>query len=57
MSSTPEPNPQVKALAKEAAAKIKDLTVAHEAQIEAIYLNFRTKAEAAKANPSKGEEL
>jgi hypothetical protein len=53
-----EPNPQVRALAKEAAAKIKALTVAHQTQIETIYTDFRAKAKAAKANPSnKGEEL
>jgi tRNA(Met) C34 N-acetyltransferase TmcA len=34
-------NPKVKALAREAAIKIKGLTVAHQTQIEAIYQEFR----------------
>jgi hypothetical protein len=34
-------NPRIKALASEAAVKIKALTVAHQTQIEAIYRDFR----------------
>jgi len=34
-------NPKVRALASEAALKIKALTVAHQTQIEAIYRDFR----------------
>jgi phage shock protein A len=34
-------NPRIKLLAREAALKIKTLTVAHQTQIEAIYQEFR----------------
>lgn len=37
-------DPRIKQLAREAAAEIKTLTVAHESQITAIYQQFRQKA-------------
>ena len=37
-------NPKVKALANQAAVKIKALTVAHQTQIAAIYQEFREQA-------------
>jgi hypothetical protein len=37
-------DPRIKALASEAAGKIKALTVAHQTQIEAIYQDFREQA-------------
>jgi hypothetical protein len=37
-------NPRIKALANEAAGKIKALTDIHQTQIEAIYQEFREKA-------------
>lgn len=37
-------DPRIKALASEAAVKIKALTVAHQTQIEAIYQEFREQA-------------
>ncbi len=51
MSSTS--NPELKALAQEAAAKINSLSAAHNAEIKAIYEDFRAKAKALKA---KGEQ-
>jgi hypothetical protein len=55
MTFTPESNPQVRALAREASQKIKTLTDAHNAQIEAIYRNFRTQADAIKTEASADE--
>lgn len=57
MSSTPEPNPQVRALAREAAAQIKTLTAAHEAQIETIYKDFKAKAASVTNSSTNGGEL
>jgi hypothetical protein len=48
-------NPRIKALANEAALKIKALTVAHQTQIEAIYQDFREQA--ANVQESNAEEL
>ncbi len=48
-------NPRIKALASEAALKIKALTVAHQTQIEAIYQEFREKA--ANIQESNADEL
>jgi hypothetical protein len=48
-------NPKVKALASEAALKIKALTVAHQTQIEAIYQDFREQA--ANIQESNADEL
>jgi hypothetical protein len=48
-------NPKVKVLAREAAGKIKALTVAHQTQIEAIYQEFRDQA--ANIQESNADEL
>ena len=48
-------NPQIKVLAREAALKIKALTVAHQTQIAAIYQEFREQA--ANIQESNAEEL
>jgi hypothetical protein len=48
-------NPKVKALAREAAVKIKALTVAHQTQIEAIYQEFREQA--ANVQKDNADEL
>jgi hypothetical protein len=48
-------NPRIKALASEAAGKIKALTVAHQTQIEAIYQDFREQA--AEIQESNADEL
>lgn len=48
-------NPRIKALANEAAVKIKALTVAHQTQIEAIYQEFREQA--AEIQESNAAEL
>jgi hypothetical protein len=48
-------NPRIKALASEAALKIKALTVAHQTQIEAIYQDFREQA--ANVQEGNAEEL
>lgn len=48
-------NPRIKALASEAAGKIKALTVAHESQIQAIYQEFREQA--ANIQESNADEL
>ena len=45
-------DPRIRALASEAAALIKTLTNANNAQIEAIYRDFRTQAEAIQAEAS-----
>jgi hypothetical protein len=51
----PESNPRIWALAREASQKIKTLTDADTTQIEAIYLNFRTQADAIRAEASADE--
>lgn len=48
-------NPRIKALANEAAVKIKALTEAHQTQIEAIYQDFREQA--ANIQGSNADEL
>ena len=48
-------DPRIKALASEAAIKIKALTEAHEIQIEEIYREYR--AQAAQVQEGNGEEL
>jgi hypothetical protein len=48
-------DPRIKALAREAAVKIRVLTVAHESQIEAIYREFREQA--ANIQGSNADEL
>ena len=48
-------NPQIKALANEAAIKIKALTEAHQSQIEAIYQEYREQA--AQIEERNAEEL
>jgi len=47
--------PRIKALANQAAGKIKALTVAHQTQIEAIYQDFREQA--ANLQESNADEL
>jgi hypothetical protein len=54
MNQTPK-NPRIRELAREAAGKIKSLTVAHQTQIEAIYQEFREQA--AIIQESNAEEL
>jgi hypothetical protein len=51
----PESNPKIRALAREASQKIKALTNAHDAEIAAIYQDFRTQADAIKAETSADE--
>ena len=46
----PESNPKIRALARETSQKIKALTNAHDAEIAAIYQDFRTQADAIKAS-------
>ena len=48
-------NPRIKALANEAAVKIKALAEAHQTQIEAIYQEFREQA--ANIQGSNADEL
>ena len=48
-------DPRIKALANEAAVKIKTLTDAHHQQIEAVYTEFRQKA--AIVQESNADEL
>lgn len=48
-------DPRIKALANQAAVKIKILTQAHQIQIEAIYREFQE--EAADIQGSNGDEL
>ena len=48
-------DPRIKALASEAAIKIKALTVAHQTQIAAIYQQFREQA--ANVQGSNADEL
>lgn len=48
-------NPKIKALANQAAVKIKALTQAHQTQIEAIYQEFREQA--ANLQESNADEL
>ena len=52
----PGSNPKIRALARETSQKIKALTNAHDAEIAAIYQDFRTQADAIKAETS-GDEL
>ncbi len=52
----PESNPKIRALARATSQKIKALTNAHDAEIAAIYQDFRTQADAIKAETS-AEEL
>jgi hypothetical protein len=52
MTFTPETNPKVRALAREAAKKIKSLSDAHNAQLEEIYTDFRAKANAVQQEAS-----
>jgi uncharacterized coiled-coil DUF342 family protein len=47
---TPESNPKIRALARETSQKIKALTNAHDAELKAIYQDFRTQADAIKAS-------
>jgi hypothetical protein len=46
MNFIPESNPQIRALAREAAEQIKTLSEAHDAELKAVYQDFRTKADA-----------
>jgi hypothetical protein len=50
MSFIPESNPQIRALAREAAEQIKTLSEAHDAELKAVYQDFRTRADAIKAS-------
>jgi predicted GIY-YIG superfamily endonuclease len=52
MSFIPESNPQIRALAREAAEQIKTLSEAHDAELKAVYQDFRTKADAIRAEAS-----
>ncbi len=52
----PESNPKIRALARATSQKIKALTNAHNAEIAAIYQDFRTQSDAIKAETS-GDEL
>ena len=55
MSFIPESNPQIRALAREAAEQIKTLSEAHDAELKAVYQDFRTKADAIRAEASADE--
>ncbi len=50
MSFIPESNPQIRALAREAAEQIKTLSEAHDTELKAVYQDFRTKADAIRAS-------
>ena len=52
MNFIPESNPQIRALAREAAEQIKTLSEAHDAELKAVYQDFRTKADAIRAEAS-----
>jgi predicted GIY-YIG superfamily endonuclease len=52
MNFIAESNPQIRALARETSQKIKTLTNAHEAELKAIYREFRAQADAIKAEAS-----
>lgn len=54
---TPESNPQIRALAREASRKIKALTDAHNAQIEVIYTQFQEQANAVKQAEASTKSL
>jgi hypothetical protein len=55
MNFIPESNPQIRALAREAAEQIKTLSEAHDAELKAVYQDFRTQADAIKAETSTDE--
>ncbi len=50
MNFIPESNPQIRALAREAAEQIKTLSEAHDAELKAVYQDFRTKADAIRVS-------
>lgn len=50
MNFTPESNPKIRALARETSQKIKTLSDAHDAELKAVYQDFRTKADAIRAS-------
>ncbi len=50
MNFISESNPQIRALAREAAEQIKTLSEAHDAELKAVYQDFRTKADAIRAS-------
>jgi predicted GIY-YIG superfamily endonuclease len=52
MNFISESNPQIRALAREAAEQIKTLSEAHDAELKAVYQDFRTKADAIRAEAS-----
>jgi hypothetical protein len=56
MNFISESNPQIRALAREAAEQIKTRREAHNAEIQTIYQDFRSQADAIKAEAS-GDEL
>ncbi len=55
MNFTPESNPKIRALARETSQKIKTLSDAHDAELKAVYQDFRTKADAIKAEASTAD--
>ncbi len=55
MNFIAESNPQIRALARETSQKIKTLTNAHEAELKAIYQEFRSQADEIKAEASADE--
>lgn len=52
---TPESDPRIRALARETSQKIKALANAHDAELKAVYQDFRTQADAIKAEASADE--
>jgi nucleoside diphosphate kinase len=53
----PESDPRVRALARETSQKIQALTNAHNAEIKAIYQDFRTKADTLVRESDSADEL
>ena len=51
----PGSNPKIRALARETSQKIKALTNAHDAELKAIYQDFRTQADAIRASADELE--
>jgi hypothetical protein len=50
MNFTPESDPRIRALARETSQTIKTLSDAHDAELKAVYQDFRTKADAIRVS-------
>ena len=57
MNFLPESNPQIRALARIAAQKIKALRTKNEAQIEAVYREFQSQSNAIRNGETSADSL